>query len=74
MSQDNPAVTYYAAVKWSPNDVLDEAPDLTYAEAEAWLSRNARRIQDAMIEAGWDAMRDLLAYEISRAATEDTAP
>ena len=70
MPQENPAVTYYAHVKWSANDVLDVAPHFTYTEAEEWLANNARRMQDAMIETGWEAMRDLLAYDARSTLSE----
>ena len=55
----------YANVSWTKHDVLTVTSDLTEAEAEDFLERNSKYIQEAMAERGWAAIGDLLDYEIA---------
>jgi hypothetical protein len=57
----------FAKVEWSVGDVLSltEDPDsyeptITEEQAEAFLERNERFIQDRLISLGWDTITDLL--------------
>ena len=52
--------TYYGEVLWSPEDIMDLAPNMTKDQAEEWLFRNERYIQDAMTVYGWDIITVLL--------------
>ena len=52
--------TEYAKVVWVVEDILDLRPDLTPEEADDFLSRNARNIQDRMCERGYEAIETLL--------------
>ena len=49
----------YAHVSWTPSDVQSVA-QLDADAAEDWLARNGRHLQDALVEKGWEAIRDLL--------------
>jgi hypothetical protein len=53
----------YAQVAWTPGDVQTLASGLTDAEAEAWLQNNAKYIQNALVEYGWDVLASLLEYD-----------
>lgn len=53
----------YASVKWSPEDVLTLRKDWTEEQAEEWLHDNARFIEDAMCERGWEVIEQLLGDE-----------
>jgi hypothetical protein len=50
----------FAETCWSVDDVLGTRPDWSDAQAHAWLESNAGLIQDAMVEAGWDAIDALM--------------
>ena len=52
--------TYYGEVLWSPEDIMDLVPHMTRDQAEEWLFRNERYIQDAMTSYGWDIITVLL--------------
>jgi hypothetical protein len=52
--------TYYGEVLWSPEDIMDLAPNMTKDQAEEWLFCNERYIQDAMTSYGWDIITVLL--------------
>lgn len=50
----------FAETCWSVDDVLVKRPDWTDEQAREWLVRFSGLIQDAMVEAGWDAIDALL--------------
>ena len=58
---------HYASVGWTVGDILDVSEDwvepLTDDEAEDFLANNARYIQDAMVEAGWQVIHVLLGHD-----------
>lgn len=51
---------YYAVIRWSPEDVQELRPDWTLQQCEEWLAENAKYIEDATVEAGWNAIKALL--------------
>lgn len=53
----------WARVVWTPGDVQSIQPDLTDAEAEAFLDNNEKHIRDRLIELGHDVIRDLLDFD-----------
>ncbi len=54
---------YYANVKWTPEDILTIREDWTEEQAEDFLRKNEHRIQDRMVEIGWEVIYDLLPPE-----------
>ena len=48
---------------FGPGDVQSFAEgasiEMTDTEAEEWLGRNAKHIEEAMVRAGWEAIDDL---------------
>lgn len=57
----------YAVIGWCAVDVLEHMPDWTRKQCNDFLEENEERIQVAMIEAGNDAIKELL----PRPETED---
>ena len=53
----------FGEVCWSVDDVLGLRPNWTEAQARDFLTGVEGRIQDAMVEAGWYALEDLLSME-----------
>ena len=53
----------YAEVKWSVGDVQTLRPNWTEAQYIEFLSDNGKYIQEAMVLAGWEAMRELIGGE-----------
>lgn len=53
----------FARVGWSPVDIFDLRPDWTYEQAEEFLQKHGKYIQEAMVRAGWDAIETLLPPE-----------
>ena len=53
----------YAEVKWSVGDVETLRPNWTEAQYIEFLSDNGKYIQEAMVLAGWEAMRELIGGE-----------
>tara|TARA_Y100000401_G_C8189941_1_gene158240 strand:- start:157 stop:384 length:228 start_codon:yes stop_codon:yes gene_type:complete len=51
----SPEKKTYAKVVWDIIDVMD-GYDVTEEEAHEFLQRNENRLQDIMIERGWDAI------------------
>lgn len=49
-----------ASVSWSPGDIQSLRPDWPLAQCIDFLVENGRYIQDAMVQAGWDAIESLL--------------
>ena len=64
----------YARVGWTVEDVTSMF-DLTAEQARAWLDRNAKYIQDAMVERGWVAIESLgLEDGLKKLEDEDDDP
>jgi len=49
-----------AAVSWSADDIQTVRPEMTTNECLEFLVYNARYIQDAMVQSGWNAIEALL--------------
>ena len=50
----------FATVTWTAYDVQSLKPDWAVEKCEEFLEDNARRIQDRLIELGWEVIEDLL--------------
>ena len=50
----------FASTCWSVDDVLGVRPSLTEEAAREFLRNRAGLVQDAMVEAGWEAIGALL--------------
>ena len=50
----------FATVNWTAYDVQSLKPDWDVEKCEEFLEGNARRIQDRMIELGWEVIETLL--------------
>jgi hypothetical protein len=57
--------TYYAVVRWMAGDVTGMKKDWTEEQAHDWLADNAKYVEDAMVEAGNNALEQLLPGPIS---------
>lgn len=51
----------YARTEWRAGDVQTLCSYMNDDEAEEWLARNAKYLQEAMVSRGWSVMVDLLA-------------
>ena len=49
-----------AAVSWCADDIQTVRPEMTTQECLDFLVDNAKYIQDAMVQSGWDAIEALL--------------
>lgn len=49
-----------ATVTWTAEDVQSLRPDWTTDKCEEFLEDNERRIQDRLIELGWEVIETLL--------------
>ena len=49
-----------ATVTWTAEDVQSLRPDWTTDKCEEFLEDNERRIQDRLIEIGWEVIETLL--------------
>ena len=50
----------WAEVSWHPADVQTLRPNWTEVQCIEFLSDNDKYIQEAMVLAGWEAMRELI--------------
>lgn len=50
----------HAVVSWHIGDILDRRPDWSDAQCEDFLVNHGSDIQDAMTDAGWEAIDSLL--------------
>lgn len=50
----------FATVTWTAEDVQTLRPSWTTEKSEEFLENNARRIQDRLIELGWEVIETLL--------------
>ncbi len=50
----------YANVSWHPSDVQSLRPNWSLKKCEEELSKNAKYIQERMVELGWEVIEDLL--------------
>lgn len=55
----------FASACWSIDDLRSRRPDWTDDQLTDWLSSHAGHIQDAMVDAGWDAIDTLLDEELT---------
>ena len=53
----------YATVSWVAEDVQTLRPYWTKEKAEEFLSANARRIQDGVVDHGWRVIEALIAED-----------
>lgn len=53
----------YAKVEWTVEDIKTLREDWTAEQAEEFLQNNQRRIQDRLVELGWEVIETLLSYE-----------
>lgn len=53
----------YATVTWAAEDILTLRPDWNTEIAEEFLDANERRIQDRLVELGWEVIESLLGGE-----------
>ena len=51
---------FRAIVRWHPLDIQELRPKWSIKTCKEWLEDNDGHIQDAMTEAGWDAIKALL--------------
>lgn len=56
------AKTFYAAVRWTPGDLQAVRPYWSLTKCAKWLAKNEGKLQDALIERGWEVLHDL-SYE-----------
>jgi len=56
----------HAEVSWCADDIRELRPDWDDERCNDFLMRQEDDIQCAMIERGWDAIRDLLRWEETR--------
>lgn len=59
MSKADPESHEYAKVAWCVGDIQTVRPSFTVGQCEKFLFTNERYIQDAMVQAGWDAIASL---------------
>lgn len=50
----------FAETCWSTDDIRRFRPDISHEDARRFLEERAGLIQDAMVEAGWEAIETLL--------------
>lgn len=50
----------FATIFWTAEDISSMRPNLSEEEADQFLSHNAKHIENAMVEAGWQVIEDLL--------------
>ena len=54
---------YFAVVRWQPEDLEDARPDWTRKECVEFLQSCEDKIQDYMVEKGWDMIDHCLDSE-----------
>ena len=59
MSEDM-LLKFYGTVQWTPHDVKEIRPDWSLDKCDDWLANNAKYIQDALTQAGYQAIEDLM--------------
>ena len=50
-------------VSWIAADILDKRPNWTTEEAERWLDKNFKYIEQDMVARGWDSIDTLLSMD-----------
>jgi hypothetical protein len=53
----------YAKVEWTAEDIKTLREDWTTEQAEEFLQNNQRRIQDRLVELGWDVIETLISID-----------
>lgn len=51
---------YYAAVRWTVDDILTVRPEWSNEKAQQWLEDNQKYIQSRLIELGWEVIETLI--------------
>lgn len=51
---------FYAMTRWAAEDVQSLRPEWTLDQCEDWLYTNEHRIQNRLVELGWDVIECLL--------------
>lgn len=64
----------YANVGWTPGDVQTLAPQWTEEECLAFLEENAKHIQNALVQYGWEVMELLIPPEAKAGEDQPTKP
>lgn len=64
----------YAKVVWHAADVRLIRPDWSEQHAEAFLAQNAPRLQERLIQAGYDVLREMIAQEAEAPQAETHPP
>ena len=54
----------FAKVVWKWQDIQSLMPEWTEAECVSFLEKYEKHIQEAMLEAGWEAIETLLPEEV----------
>jgi len=67
---DEPAEKRFSHISWSAADLLALRPRWTNEQAEAWLKVNARRIEEHLVDKGWQQLESLL----DEKKTDDSFP
>lgn len=50
----------FATVSWTVDDILTLRSDWTVDQAEEWLIKNQKYIQDRLVELGWEVIETLM--------------
>jgi hypothetical protein len=53
----------FASVAWQVGDITSVYPEVSEEQAAEFLRRNGKYIQEAMVQAGWNAIAACLNYE-----------
>jgi len=54
---------YYAMTRWHPEDVQALKPEWSTEQAVDFLQRNESKIQDRLVELGWEVLETLISME-----------
>jgi len=60
--------TRFAPVDWHVDDIQSVYPEVSEEQAAEFLRRNGKHIQEAMVQAGWNAIAACLNYEETEVA------
>lgn len=51
---------FFAAVRWTVDDILTLRPNWSKEKAQEWLENNQSHIQNRLVELGWEVINTLL--------------
>jgi hypothetical protein len=57
---ENQEPTLYCTVSWCVADVLELRPEWTNEQAEDFLASNENRLQEMMIQRGWEILESFI--------------